>query len=102
MTARVLGGGLGHRAAPAGVWFNPQPWVLLAGTLSFLLLMLRQLPCKLGTPVYQAMCYSDLDPLFYHRGLAEGLTEGSRLHVEYLVPRDPETAGCVLRLRASS
>lgn len=37
-----------------------------------------------------------------HRGLAEGLAEGSRLHVEYLVPRDPETAGCVLRLRGSS
>ena len=85
MTARVLGGGLGHRAAPAGVWFNPQPWVLLAGTLSFLLLMLRQLPCKLGTPVYQAMCYSDLDPLFYHRGLAEGRVPFITADVEYPV-----------------
>lgn len=37
-----------------------------------------------------------------HRGFAEGLTEGSRLHVENLAPRDPETAGCVLRLRGSS
>lgn len=37
-----------------------------------------------------------------HRGFAEGFTEGSRLHVENLAPRDPETAGCVLRLRVSS
>ena len=30
-TAQALGGALGRRAERNGVWFNPQPWVLLAG-----------------------------------------------------------------------
>ncbi len=82
---KVLGGALGHRAERAGVWFNPQPWVLLAGTVSYLLLMLRQLPCQLGVPVYKAMCYSDIRPLFYYRGLAEGKIPFLDADVEYPV-----------------
>ena len=52
-TVQALGGALGRRAERNGVWFNPQPWVLLAGTVSYLVLMLRQLPCQLGGSVYK-------------------------------------------------
>ncbi len=86
MTARTaFGSGVGRRAERAGVWFNPQPWVLLAGTCSFLVLMLRQLPCALGAPVYKAMCYSDILPLFYARGLSEGKVPFITAEVEYPV-----------------
>ena len=83
--ARALGGEVGRRAERAGVWFNPQPWVLLAGTLSYLVLMLRQLPCQLGASVYKAMCYSDIGPLFYARGLSEGRVPFVNADVEYPV-----------------
>ncbi len=83
--ARALGGAVGRRAERTGVWFNPQPWVLLAGTLSYLLLMLRQLPCLMGGPVYKAMCYTDIRPLFYYRGLAEGKIPFIDADVEYPV-----------------
>lgn len=85
MTEQALGGRLGRRATQAGVWFNPTPWVLLAGTASFLVLMLRQLPCQLGGSPYQAMCYSDIAPLFYARGLAEGKVPFISADVEYPV-----------------
>lgn len=83
--ARALGGAVGRRAERAGVWFNPQPWVMLAGTASFLVLMLRQLPCRLGASPYKAMCYSDIGPLFYHRGLADGQVPFIGADVEYPV-----------------
>ncbi|MFT3859970.1 glycosyltransferase family 87 protein [Micropruina sp.] len=83
--AQVLGGGLGRRAERGGVWFNPQPWVMLAGTVSYLVLMLRQLPCQLGGSVYKAMCYSDIGPLFYARGLSEGKVPFITADVEYPV-----------------
>lgn len=83
--ARALGGALGRRAERAGLWFNPQPWVLLAGTASFLVLMLRQLPCQLGGSVYKSMCYSDIGPLFYARGLADGKVPFISADVEYPV-----------------
>ena len=82
---RVLGGRLGPRAEAGGVWFNPQPWVFLAGTVSYLVLMLRQLPCQLGASVYKAMCYSDIGPLFYARGLSEGKVPFISADVEYPV-----------------
>ena len=83
--ARALGGELGRRVERAGVWFSPQPWVLLAGTVSYLILMLRQLPCQLGGSVYRAMCYSDIGPLFYARGLSEGKVPFISADVEYPV-----------------
>lgn len=83
--ARALGGELGRRVERAGVWFNPQPWVLLAGTVSYLVLMLRQIPCQLGGSVYRSMCYSDIGPLFYARGLSEGKVPFISADVEYPV-----------------
>ncbi|MFT4295939.1 MAG: glycosyltransferase 87 family protein [Micropruina sp.] len=83
--ARVLGGTVGHRAERSGVWFNPQPWVLLLGTVSYLVLMLRQVPCQLGASVYQAMCYSDILPLFYARRLSDGKVPFISADVEYPV-----------------
>ena len=81
----ALRGAIGRRAERAGLWFNPQPWVLLAGTASYLVLMLRQIPCLAGAPVYQAMCYTDIRPLFYWRGLAEGKIPFLDADVEYPV-----------------
>lgn len=82
---RLLGGRVGRRAVARGLWFNPTPWVMLLGTLSWLVLMLRQLPCRLGADVYTAMCYSDVLPLFYARGLKDGKIPFISADVEYPV-----------------
>ena len=83
--SQLLGGRLGERAAGGGVWLNPNTWVFFLGTLSWLILMLRQLPCSMGADVYASMCYSDIRPLFYWRGLADGLVPFVGADVEYPV-----------------
>lgn len=82
---RLLGGRVGRRAVARGVWFAPAPWVMLLGTLSWLVLMVRQFPCRLGADVYTAMCYSDVLPLFYARGLKDGKIPFLTADVEYPV-----------------
>lgn len=55
------------------------------GTSSWLVLMLRQLPCGRGEDPYAFMCYSDVRPLFYARGLAQGKIPFISADVEYPV-----------------
>ncbi len=71
-TSRI-GGPLGSHAIRRGIWFNTGSWALLVGTLTWLLLLMRQLPCRnlrpgAETDVYVPMCYSDL-PLQYTNGV---------------------------------
>jgi uncharacterized membrane protein len=82
---RWLGGSVGIRAERAGVWFSAGPWVMLIGTLNWLLLMVRQVPCLQGSDPYRSMCYSDVIPLYYHRGLLDGQVPFLQADLEYPV-----------------
>lgn len=82
---RFLGGELGTRARPGGVWFTAGPWAMLGLTLSWLLLMLRQLPCRDGTDTFPDMCYTDITALYYWRGLSEGKIPFVDSNLEYPV-----------------
>lgn len=69
---RRFGGPVGRRAAMSGSHTRATPWVLLAGLFTWLFLMFRQVPCLTQNgKQYSAMCYTDIVPLFYLRGMAE-------------------------------
>jgi Gpi18-like mannosyltransferase len=86
--SRRLGGLVGHHAkapqspvAPgqrAADWLRTVP-IMLVATVTWLILMIRQLPCRTtdvnqGVSVYQSMCYSDIGILYRVRGQATGST----------------------------
>ncbi len=60
---------MGRHARPSGVWFNPMPWAILAASVLFMVLALRQAPC-VQTDATNAidgfirLCYSDI-PLMW-------------------------------------
>ncbi|HMR49183.1 MAG TPA: hypothetical protein PKE40_06520 [Arachnia sp.] len=73
----VLGGPMGRHARPAGVWFNPLPWALVAATALFALLYLRHLPClqrdaTQAVDAFVRLCYTDIQTSFVSQGLAAG------------------------------
>lgn len=58
---------------------------MLALTVSWLVLMLRQNACVRGGDVYQNMCYTDITALFYWRGVKDGLIPYLQADLEYPV-----------------
>ena len=80
-----LGGAIGRHARPGGLWFNPAAWAYLTLTLSWLVLMLRQLPCLTAGDKFPRMCYSDITVLYYWRGLKDGQIPYLDSDVEYPV-----------------
>lgn len=77
MLERRLGGPVGQHARRAGSWFTAGPWALLIATISWLLLIGRQLPCRqtdAGKPVnaFYRLCYSDISVLYQNRHLEQG------------------------------
>ena len=83
--SRFLGGALGRHARPGGVWYTAGPWAMLALTLSWLVLMLRQIPCRDGADEFPDMCYTDITVLYYWRGLQEGKVPFLDSDLEYPV-----------------
>lgn len=84
--SRALGGAIGRHGARGGVWFSPTPWVMLGATFSWLVVMARQVPCLNDwSKAYTSMCYSDITPLYYGRGLAVGQIPYLDSKVEYPV-----------------
>ncbi len=74
---RRLGGGFGTHAAPDGAWQNGALWLTLLGGMTWIVLMLRQIPCRqdvVGKTVdtFSRMCYSDIPVLYQVRGQAQG------------------------------
>ncbi len=72
-----LGGPIGRYAAPGGAWRDGGAWLLLIGAATWLLVILRQQPCRqatVGTSVdtFALMCYSDIPVLYQARGQAQG------------------------------
>ncbi len=60
---------MGRHAKPAGVWFNPLPWVILVASVLFMVLALRQVPCiqtdaTNSVDGFIRLCYSDI-PLMW-------------------------------------
>lgn len=83
--SKFLGGAIGRHARPGGLWFTPAPWAFLALTASWLVLMLRQVPCLEAGDKFPAMCYSDISVLYYWRGLKDGQIPYLDSEVEYPV-----------------
>ena len=83
--SRFLGGDLGRHVRPGGLWFTAGPWAFLVLTLSYLVLMLRQLPCLKSGDTFPNMCYSDISVLYYWRGLKDGQIPYLDSEVEYPV-----------------
>lgn len=82
----VLGGPRGKHAASGGIWSAPAPWAYLGLTVSWLIVMLRQIPCQNGGNQYlPGMCYSDIGVLYYWRGLKDGLIPILQTDLEYPV-----------------
>lgn len=60
---------MGRHARGRGQWFNPVPWVILAATVLFIVLAMRQIPCvqtDATNPInaFIRLCYTDI-PLTY-------------------------------------
>ena len=68
-----IGGPTGrHAQVTKNLWFDPVPWTILASIFTWLVLMLRQLPCwqtdiDKAPNTYGAMCYSDIPILYQAR-----------------------------------
>ena len=84
-----LGGPVGRRARRTGLWFSPVVWSLLAATVSWLLLVWRQVPCR---PVgdsfpdpFLRLCYSDIPVLYLGRGISTGAGFYTEVALEYPV-----------------
>lgn len=85
-----LGGPLGRHATTASSFFRGPAVLMLIGTVSWLILMLRQVPCRqtvAGRPVntFYRLCYTDIPVLYQVRGLAEGQTVYTQVPWEYPV-----------------
>lgn len=83
--SKLLGGAIGRHAQPGGIWYNPAPWAFLTLTLSWLVLMVRQIPCIGSGDKFPNMCYSDISVLYYWRGLKDGQIPFLDSDVEYPV-----------------
>lgn len=72
-----VGGPAGRRIRLPGGWWTPIRVLLVLATGSYLLGYLLDLPCVsngwASPDRYQALCYSDIPPLYALRGFAEGL-----------------------------
>lgn len=81
----ILGGPLGRRAAPRS-WTPPAVWSFALATVTWLICMLRQVPCVLdaGAP-FAAGCYSDIQALWGPRGIDKGLVPYLQADLEYPV-----------------
>lgn len=84
-----LGGNIGRRARRSGFWFDPVVWSLLAATLTWLVVILRQVPCRPtadGFPnAFLRLCYSDIPILYLGRGISTGADFYTEVALEYPV-----------------
>lgn len=70
---------MGRHAKPSGVWFNPMPWVILAASVLFVALALRQVPCIQTDATnsingFIRLCYSDIPLMWTGQEFGLGVT----------------------------
>lgn len=66
---------MGRFADRKSIWFDPRPWAFLVATLTWAILMLRQLPCRGGVEAANTLvllCHSDIPVLYTNSGLGAG------------------------------
>jgi hypothetical protein len=84
-----LGGAVGRRAHRTGRWFDPVTWALVFATINWLVLMVRQVPCRPtedGFPSpFMRLCYSDIPTLYLGRGISTGAGFYTEVPLEYPV-----------------
>lgn len=95
-----LGGPLGRHARRRGIWFNPLAWTILVATGTYLLLVVRQLPCLQTSAInpinaYIRLCYSDIPLTWSSGGLGLGALPFGGDQMSY-----PPVLGMVLLLAA--
>lgn len=87
-SARV-GGPLGTHARRVGRWFDPSVWALVAATITWLVVTVRQVPCRpIGEhfpDAFMRLCYSDIPTLFLGRGISTGAGLYTEVPLEYPV-----------------
>lgn len=69
MRESLWGGRIGDHARDRGPWSSALPWAILGATAVWLLLIVRQLPCRTTTVANRPnamyrMCYSDIHALY--------------------------------------
>ncbi|MGI8578661.1 MAG: glycosyltransferase family 87 protein [Nocardioidaceae bacterium] len=76
----AVGGPLGRQARTAVSWWTPLRVIILVATVVFGLGVFQKSPCVVtnwsqsASPLpFSHMCYSDIQPLYVARGLAEGI-----------------------------
>lgn len=84
-----LGGDIGVHARRTGAWFSPTIWSLAAATVTWLLVLLRQVPCRpiAGSfpDAFLRLCYSDIPRLYLGRGISTGAGIYTEVPLEYPV-----------------
>ena len=84
-----IGGLVGSRASRTGRWFDPTIWALALATISWLIVMVRQVPCRPadgGFPgPFMRLCYSDIPTLYLGRDVSKGAGLYTEVPLEYPV-----------------
>lgn len=84
-----LGGDVGRRARRTGPWFDPMVWSLATATVTWLIVIVRQVPCRpVGTEfpdAFMRLCYSDIPRLYLGRGISTGAGIYTEVDLEYPV-----------------
>ena len=85
-----VGGSVGSRARRLGLWFNPAFYAFVSATLTWLVVIWRQVPCRplpgdaFPNP-FMRMCYSDIPILYLNRDLSIGSGIYTDISLEYPV-----------------
>lgn len=87
--ANRVGGPFGTHARRQGRWFDPTTWALVAATITWLIVTVRQVPCRpLGEhfpDAFMRLCYSDIPTLYLGRGISTGAGLYTEVPLEYPV-----------------
>ena len=67
-TGRIGGPSGKHARVTRSIWFSPVPWVIIAVVFTWVVLMLRQIPCMpVAEHPYTRLCYSDVPILYWNK-----------------------------------
>lgn len=87
---RRIGGPVGRHAVREGRWFNPVLWAIVLTAITWLIVTVRQLPCRPNADnpfpnPYLRTCYTDITALYFARDFWTGNPLYSVVSLEYPV-----------------